>query len=203
MSGSWWPHGLQPTRLLCPWDSPGKKTRVVSHSVLQGISPTQRLNPGLLHCRRVLYHLSHQWSPNISEEISIWVICKLCVVVAQSCPTLCDPMDCSPPGSAVHGILQARILEWVAISFSRGSSQTRDQAQIACIVGRLFTVWVPRWGMMADSKCLREQSQLIPLINLFPFILGIIEEGKRHWTTALLDEIHHLVIKLVIYVHHV
>ena len=46
--------------------------------------------------------------------------------VAQSCLTLCDPMDCSPPGSSVHGILQARILEWVAISFSRGSSQPRD-----------------------------------------------------------------------------
>ena len=45
---------------------------------------------------------------------------------AQPCPTLCDPMDCSPPGSSVHGILQARILEWVAISFSRGSSQARD-----------------------------------------------------------------------------
>ena len=46
--------------------------------------------------------------------------------VAQSCLTLCDPMDCSPPGSSVHGFLQARILEWVAISFSRGSSQPRD-----------------------------------------------------------------------------
>ena len=44
------------------------------------------------------------------------------VKIAQSCPTLCDPLDCSPPGSSVHGILQARILEWVAISFSRGSS---------------------------------------------------------------------------------
>ena len=47
--------------------------------------------------------------------------------VAQSCPTLYDPMDCGPPGSSVHGILQARILEWVAISFSRGSSRPRDQ----------------------------------------------------------------------------
>ena len=46
----------------------------------------------------------------------------VCVLVAQSCPTLCDPMDCSPPGSSVHEILQARILEWVAIPFSRGSS---------------------------------------------------------------------------------
>ena len=46
----------------------------------------------------------------------------------QLCPTLCDPMDCSPPGSSVHGILQARTLEWVAISSSRGSSQPRDRA---------------------------------------------------------------------------
>ena len=46
--------------------------------------------------------------------------------VAQSCPTLCNPMDCSLPGSSVHGIFQARILEWVAIFFSRGSSQLRD-----------------------------------------------------------------------------
>ena len=49
------------------------------------------------------------------------------VLVTQSCSTLCDPVDCGPPGSSVHGILQARILEWVAISFSRGSSQPRDQ----------------------------------------------------------------------------
>ena len=48
----------------------------------------------------------------------------------QSCPTLCDPMDCSLPGSSVHGIFQARILKWVAISISRGSSQPRDQTQV-------------------------------------------------------------------------
>ena len=52
--------------------------------------------------------------------------------IAQSCPTLCDPVDCSPPGSSVHGILQARRLEWVAISFSRGSSQPRDQTCPCC-----------------------------------------------------------------------
>ena len=62
--------------------------------------------------------------------------------VAQSCPTLCDPVDCSLPGSSVHGILQARILEWVAISFSRGSSQPRDQSQVSRIAGRCFTLWL-------------------------------------------------------------
>ena len=60
--------------------------------------------------------------------------------VAQSCLTLRDPMDCSPPGSSAHGIFQARVLEWVAISFSRGSSQTRDQTQVSCTAGRCFTI---------------------------------------------------------------
>ena len=64
--------------------------------------------------------------------------------VAQSCPTLYDPMNCSPPGSSVHGIFQAWILEWVAISFSRGSSWPRDWTQVSCIVGRHFTVQVTR-----------------------------------------------------------
>ena len=61
--------------------------------------------------------------------------------VAQSCPTLCDPMDCSLPGSSVHRIFQARVLEWVAISFSRGSSQPRDRTHTA---DRRFTVWATR-----------------------------------------------------------
>ena len=61
------------------------------------------------------------------------------LLVSQSCPTLCEPMNYSPRDSSVHGILQARILEWVAIFFSRGSSQTRNQTHVSCIVGRFFT----------------------------------------------------------------
>ena len=64
--------------------------------------------------------------------------------VAQSCPTLCYPMDCSPPGSSIHGIFQARILEWVAISFSRGSSQPRDRTQVSHIAGRCFNLCATR-----------------------------------------------------------
>ena len=59
----------------------------------------------------------------------------------QSCPTLCDRTVCSPPGSSVHGISQARVLEWVAIPFSRRSSPPRDQTQVSCIAGRFFTIW--------------------------------------------------------------
>ena len=58
----------------------------------------------------------------------------------QSHPTLHNPMDCNPPGSSVHGILQARILEWVAMLSSRGSSQSRDQTQVSCIAGRSFNL---------------------------------------------------------------
>ena len=60
-------------------------------------------------------------------------------LVAWLCPTLCEPMDCSQPGSSVHGILQARILEWVAIPLSRGSSWPRDQIQVFCFADRFFT----------------------------------------------------------------
>ena len=63
----------------------------------------------------------------------------------------CDPMDCSSPGSSVHGILQARMLEWVAIFFSRGSSQPRNQTQVSRIAGRFFIPWV-MWEALYQSK---------------------------------------------------
>ena len=67
------------------------------------------------------------------------------LLVAQSCPTLCNCMHCIP-GSSVHGILQARILEWVAIPFSRRSSWPRDRTRVSCIAGGFFTIWATREG---------------------------------------------------------
>ena len=67
-------------------------------------------------------------------------LCELKVKVIQLCPTLCDSMDYSLPGSSVCGILQARILEWAAIPFSRGSSQPKDQTQVSYMAGRSFTI---------------------------------------------------------------
>ena len=71
----------------------------------------------------------------------------MCVLVAQSCLTLCNPMDGSPPGSSVHAILQARILEWVAISFSRGPSWLRDLTRVSSIsrIGRWLLYHWPTW----------------------------------------------------------
>ena len=68
--------------------------------------------------------------------------------VAQSCPTLCNPMDCSPPGSSIHGIFWARILEWGAISLSGESSWPRDWTRVSCIAGRLYRLshqGIPNW----------------------------------------------------------
>ena len=75
-------------------------------------------------------------------------VCVWKMIVAQSCPTLCDPPDCSPAGCSVHGILQARILEWVAMPFSRGSSGSRDWTQVSWIAGSFFTVWTTREARM-------------------------------------------------------
>ena len=67
-----------------------------------------------------------------------WIPLCVCVLIAQSCPTFCDPVDCGPPGSSTHGILQSGILEWVAIPFSRRSSWPRDWTWVFCIAGRFL-----------------------------------------------------------------
>ena len=74
------------------------------------------------------------------------------VEVTQSCLTFCDPMDCSLPGSSVHGIFQARILELVAVPFSRGYSQPRDRIQVSCRAGRFFTSWATRKAQMCIRR---------------------------------------------------
>ena len=78
---------------------------------------------------------------------------KVEVLVVQSCLTLCDPKDRSPPGASVHGILQARALEWVTISSSMGSSQPRYWIQVSCTAGRFFTVWATREALQYNYVC--------------------------------------------------
>ena len=95
MSNSVRPHRQQPTRLPCPWDSPGKNAGVGCHFLLQ--------------CRKVK-----------SESEA-----------TQSCPALCDPMDCNLPGSYIHGIFQTRVLEWVAITFSSVQFSSLDHLCLA------------------------------------------------------------------------
>ena len=80
--------------------------------------------------------------------------------VAQSCLTLCDPMDCSLPSSSVHGVLLARILEWVAISFSRGSSRPRDQTRVFCTAGRFLLTEPPGKPPRKEDKAVIQTTQM-------------------------------------------
>ena len=88
--------------------------------------------------------------------------------VTQSCPTLCNPMDCSLAGSSIHGIFQARILEWVAISFSRRSSWPRDWTWVSRIVGRCFTIWATREDVERYWNV--ERWRFLPTHFLWPLI---------------------------------
>ena len=90
------------------------------------------------------FPLSQWCHPTISSSVTLLMLKESEREVAQSCPTLCDPMDCSLPGLSVRGIFQARVLEWAAVSFSRGSSQPRDRTQVSCVADRHFTVWATR-----------------------------------------------------------
>ena len=139
------------------------------------------------------------------EEVSPGVNCTLPisgnvytekwkVKVAQSCPALCDPMNYT-----VHGILQARILEWVAFSFSRGSSQIRDQTQVSHIAGRFFTNWATREAHVCiekDSKCglvmsihpppqlgsqPGEHSDVTAMVGLSPLIPSTLQGNPLFW----------------------
>ena len=107
---------------------------------------------------------------------------KVKVLVAQSCPSLCNPMDCSLPSSSVHGILQASILEWVAIPFSRESSQLRDGTQVSCVAGRLYHLshqGIPSRGKQASklymlkNVCHTPKDKQNPFFHSSLFIWGL------------------------------
>ena len=102
-----------------------------------------------------------------STSLVLAVIVLILVSVIQSCLTLCDPMDCRSPDSSVRGIFQARILEWVAIPFSRGSSQPRDRTRVSCTAGRFF-----------PTRATREEAYLVINMSkdLFPISLWLNTE---------------------------
>ena len=107
------------------------------------------MNPRIQRRRNITYFLTPflttmrlNWTePN--QHVTYCLV-SVNVLVTPLCPTLCDPMDCSPAGSSVRGILQARVLEWVAISFFKGSFWLRDWTLVSCIAARYFTDWATR-----------------------------------------------------------
>ena len=124
---------------------------------------------------------------------SEWKVVKMLVTqsVSQSCPPLCDPMDCSPQAPSVHGISQERILEWVAISFSRVSFPPRDQTQVSCIscAGRqiLYHQHHLRSSLMLISELTPE-----PQIPVFNYLLGRSLPGGTSYRTDELMRISSL-----------
>ena len=96
-------------------------------------------------CCKSIWHIQFSWAHSVCF-LPWYVFISHSVVLALS-----DPMDCSPPGSSVHGLLQARILEWVATPFSRGSSQPRDGTWVSCMAGRFFIVWATREDLLPWS----------------------------------------------------
>ena len=126
MSDSLRPYALQPTRFLCPRDSPVKNTGVGCHALPQRIFPIQGLNLCLL----CLLHWQVGFLP-LAPSGKPFIYSAAAAKSLQSCPTLCDPIDSSPPGSPVPGVLPARTLEWAAIIYS-------GQLQISVIPGTQY-----------------------------------------------------------------
>ena len=117
---------------------PTKKTTPYPQTLALATNWPSQLTGNTKRTEGTVNPLSLPWNTEIK--------CKptCCYLLAKSCPTLCNSMDYGPPGSSVHGILQARILEWGAISTSRGSSRPRDRSRISCIDRRVFHCWATR-----------------------------------------------------------
>ena len=139
------PHRRQPTRLLLPWDSPGKNAGVGCHFLLQCMEVKSESEVAQ-SCRTLAtpwtaaFRLPRPWdSPGKNTGVGCHLLLQCMEVkseseVAQSCPTLSDPMDCSLPGSSVHGIFQAKVLEWGgAIAFSDSNSNPLQMFVATCI----------------------------------------------------------------------
>ena len=124
---------------LCESNSPSFISRDTGFPLTPQTLPRHGSASGPLHWHFLPTDLA--WLPHLTSSGQIQChLLQKSVTVTQSCLTLCDPMDCNPPGSSVHGILQARILEWVAIPFFKGSSRPRDGTQVSCIAGEFFTI---------------------------------------------------------------
>ena len=132
------------------------QTRV--HSVNDAIQPSHPLSPpsppafNIPSIRVFSVGSSHQVAKVLELQLQDPLNSQVLCLVTQSCPTLCDPIDCSSWGPSVHGILQARILEWVATPSSRGSSQPRDRTQASHIVGRFLTIVNEKVGLQNHCR---------------------------------------------------
>ena len=126
----------------------------------------------------------HQW---IEKLLCVCVYIQLCtVLVNQPCLTLCDPMNCGPPSTFARGILQATILEWVAIPFSRRSSQTRDQSWVSLTAGRFFIPPEPPYSVIKKNETLPFATAWMDLKGI---VLSEISQTKTNTVWSLIHRI--------------
>ena len=169
------PKSEREVKKLTPYHS-ASMHRAVTHT-----RPTGSRTHTCCHSSSVVYfYFVMSNSHALAEK---WVKSCLCVWVAQSCLTLCNPMDCSSLGYSVPGILQERILEWVAIPFSRGSSQLRGWTRVSHIAGRFFTIWTTReaqtllrrvciWSFLCDPVPLSARKRRLPTSRAYTVTEG-------------------------------
>ena len=127
----------------------------------------------LLNCT---FNMPHALLFSKVLQSRIYTAC-MCAKSLQSCPTLCNPMDCSLLGPSVHEVLQARILEWVAIPFSRGSSWPRDRIQVSWIAGRFFTYI---WPAGKPSPIFNHPLKIVRLVSSFKSIVVCINVREQN-----------------------
>ena len=139
-------------------------------------------------CLWVLYSIPLIYTFIPLKYHTILIIVKVKMLVAQSCLSLCDPMNCSLSGSSVYAILQAKILEWIAIPFSRGSSLPKDQTLISCIADRFFTIWATREAQSTENHppygkdtLPRPQQDL----NLWPLVYKTSTLTPKLWSQVI------------------
>ena len=104
----------------------------------------------------------------------------VCILITQSCLIICDPMDCSPRGSSVHGIFQARVLEWVVISFCTGSSRHRNRTRVSCIAGGFFT----NWATMFPAISVNKDVTIINDFSLPNVKFWAVRAPRKEWNTC-------------------
>ena len=121
-----------------------------------------------------------EWKLVVETSISNHWLCVCVCMHAHFCPAFCNPMDCSLPGSSVHRILQAIVLEWIAISFSSGSSWPRDQTWVSRIVDRPFTMWATRVVSQMGNR-----ASLCPKLILDSLGISVL---PKNWTHTIASE---------------
>ena len=153
----WWPPGLEAQHSLLWWTL-YSLSQYYGNTCTQCVTRIYQLYTSFFECIKFKIPVNHPQTISLNKIVLFILTDHLFSILLHTESDNCSvvshslwPLNCSPPGPSVHGMVQARILEWIAIPFSRGSSQSRDWTQVSCIAGRFFTIWVTHYTL-SDVK---------------------------------------------------